>query len=186
MCRLAAFSLQALVDSVADDAAQPRAEFVRFAQRPEVCPRGKERFLSHVLALLTLPVALSPGNRSRFDRPTICRKASRLPSRLPSATRSASLVSIVCFASIVIISRIRARKGPRGDKKSYPTDEPHSARGRRRLSLDCIPMTYTACFLRGAAKAGRDERADADAQALVTAGRLGERPRVDAAGNNAR
>src|SRR5208283_4040179 len=51
MCRLASLPPQAIVDPVADDATQPRTEFVRFAQRPDVCPRSKESFLGHVFAL---------------------------------------------------------------------------------------------------------------------------------------
>ena len=51
MHRFAALPLQAFVNPVADDAAQPGAKFVRFAQEAEMFPCGNECFLGHVLAL---------------------------------------------------------------------------------------------------------------------------------------
>jgi hypothetical protein len=51
MHRFAPFPIEALVSPIADNAAQPGAKFVRFAQKPEVFPGGDERFLRHILAL---------------------------------------------------------------------------------------------------------------------------------------
>jgi hypothetical protein len=47
---VAALPSHAFLNPASDDAAEPGAEFVRFAQEPEVFPGGHERFLGHVFA----------------------------------------------------------------------------------------------------------------------------------------
>jgi len=49
--RFAAFAAEKIVDPVARDAAQPRAQLVAFAQMDEVFPCGDERLLREVFAL---------------------------------------------------------------------------------------------------------------------------------------
>ena len=49
--RLATFAAKRAVDSVPRNPAQPRAQFARFAQHPEVLPGGDEGFLGQVFAL---------------------------------------------------------------------------------------------------------------------------------------
>ena len=51
MHRFAPFPPQGFVDAIVDDAAQPGAEFGRFAQETEMFPRGNKSFLGHILAL---------------------------------------------------------------------------------------------------------------------------------------
>ena len=51
MARLAAQFFQRVANVVPRDAAQPRAQLVRFAQARQLFPRGDERLLCQVLAL---------------------------------------------------------------------------------------------------------------------------------------
>ena len=51
MRRFAALTPQRIVDEVPRDAAQPGAQFFRFAQVRQLFPRGQKSFLRQVLAL---------------------------------------------------------------------------------------------------------------------------------------
>src|SRR5271170_4241877 len=78
MGRLAALPLEAFFGPVADNAAQPGAKFLRFAQEPEMFPGRDERFLGHVLAL---PDIANPAVSQRANQYLVARynPVERLP-----------------------------------------------------------------------------------------------------------